>query len=620
MIAPRISQLACPLALAVLALAALAGAAGAETASWHFEKVLPPQQPGESSEEHLSRAPVGLGKVGDIEFFAPNRGLLITEGSPPTVPPGVWTYNGKEWHELASVCGATDGRIAWAGPDDFWTVSDGRPGAAAHEHEVPLQDNSLCHFDNGEVVSSYATHPFLPSSYQAMHAAACLSPADCWFGGDLLPAPEPGVKVESAFQLHWNGASVSEEPYPAEHAIEDLRKYGNDLFESVRLRRGEKLRGGESASAPPTLHLITPIGVQPTFLTLTPGFPQYDPQSRPYLLDSLHLASNEQALWGAANPLRPSASEIGEEEVVPGEVTIVHDSEGVWSQVLGFGTDPASGNPFTVSGRSEGENEQVTSIASEPASPDALLALTTPENSERGAAASAMVARISPSGEVSERATLPVGGEGVGAKGAADKITCPAPNDCWLTTTQGWLFHYSNRATGQLPENGDPDFSHLITSRPEDESTSAEVLDTLPIDNSGLPGETPATTASLVPTPTVEPELQVPVPLLTHLKSKLHGTTLELRFHLAVKARVRLVAKRRKQVVADTPMRTLAAGNRKLLLVLNRRRWPTKLDLQTHALAPLPTTSTRGAGTDSVGTGFFTLPKERTFAQAGRLP
>ncbi len=48
-----------------------------------------------------------------------------------------------------------------------------------------------------------------------------------------------------------------------------------------------------------------------------------------------------------------------------------------------------------------------------------------------------------------------------------------------------------------------------------------------------------------------------------------HGTTLELRFHLAVKARVRLLAKRHKQLVASTPTRTLAAGSRKLLLRLN---------------------------------------------------
>ena len=40
-------------------------------------------------------------------------------------------------------------------------------------------------------------------------------------------------------------------------------------------------------------------------------------------------------------------------------------------------------------------------------------------------------------------------------------------------------------------------------------------------------------------------------------------------------------------------MRTLAAGDRKLLLRLNRREWPTKLSLQTHALAPLPATTVK---------------------------
>ncbi len=54
------------------------------------------------------------------------------------------------------------------------------------------------------------------------------------------------------------------------------------------------------------------------------------------------------------------------------------------------------------------------------------------------------------------------------------------------------------------------------------------------------------------------------------------------------------VAKRRRRVVARTPMSTLAAGERRLLLRLDPRRWPTKLDLETHALAPLPVASTAG--------------------------
>ncbi len=115
--------------------------------------------------------------------------------------------------------------------------------------------------------------------------------------------------------------------------------------------------------------------------------------------------------------------------------------------------------------------------------------------------------------------------------------------------------------------------------------------------------------------------------LLTDLHSRLvHGTTLELRFHLAVKARVRLLAKRRKKVVASTPTRTLAAGNRKLLLRLNPHDWPTKLSLQTHALAPLPTTTVKeavggpehgGAGSNTVSTGLTVLPHVPSFARIG---
>ncbi len=110
------------------------------------------------------------------------------------------------------------------------------------------------------------------------------------------------------------------------------------------------------------------------------------------------------------------------------------------------------------------------------------------------------------------------------------------------------------------------------------------------------------------------------MPLLSHLRSRvLGGSTLQLSFHLAVKARLRLLAKRKRTVVAKTPTRTLNAGNRRLLLRLDRRRWPTKLDLQTHALAPLPTVSTRGAAVGTVSTGFFELPHTPLLSGPGAL-
>ncbi|HME02563.1 MAG TPA: hypothetical protein VKG38_05970, partial [Solirubrobacteraceae bacterium] len=160
----------------------------------------------------------------------------------------------------------------------------------------------------------------------------------------------------------------------------------------------------------------------------------------------------------------------------------------------------------------------------------------------------------------------------------------------------------------QLEEDTDPAFSNLITTRPRDESVPQVPPASLPVDDSGLAGEVPATYAPLVETKT-EPEARVAVPLLSGIHSRLlHGTTLELRFHLAVKARVRLLAKRRQRVVASTPARTFAAGSHKLLLLLNVKRWPTKLDLETHALAPLPTLSVKGAGANSVETS-LAFPK-----------
>ncbi|HXP37352.1 MAG TPA: hypothetical protein VN817_06270, partial [Solirubrobacteraceae bacterium] len=126
------------------------------TATWRLEQPAPPEPPvGVAG----SGTPIGLGLVGDMQFWAPNRGLLITAGNGNTIPAGLWVYNGERWHLLSNVCGATDGRIAWAAPEEFWTVSDGRPGQAANPKTglpAPLEDNTLCHFSHGEVVGSYA--------------------------------------------------------------------------------------------------------------------------------------------------------------------------------------------------------------------------------------------------------------------------------------------------------------------------------------------------------------------------------------------------------------------------------------------------------------------------------
>jgi hypothetical protein len=618
---------ALPLALCLcLGLPAARAAAEGEGAgaSWRLEPVMPPTLPGVPE----ATTPIGLGPIGDIQFWAPNRGLLITAGNPPTIPPGVWAYDGASWHELATQCGATDGRIAWAGPEEFWTVSDGRPGQSETEGTPPLADNTLCHFSGGGIVGSYGSLAFRADSYQAMHAAGCLSTTDCWFAGDKLPEGQVG-----SFHLHWDGASVTATPNPQGRSVHDMAAFGRRLYESVRITPSDQISPPESAFEPADLHTIAPRGVAPTFTSLRPessggqSLPVYSPEELPAALDFPHLSADGEELWAAADP-----AESRPPESAGAEVTILHYSGGVWSQPLGPSTDPAGGSPFTkfVSRTGtptaeeverERENEEVNSIAAEPSGAGAWVALSSRKGSATGPVAPALLARVSSDGTVAQRQSLPSRQEeleGVGGKGAAAKIVCPALNDCWMATTQGWLFHLADEAHRHLPRDTDPAFAGLITFRPPDAGVPAVVPDAPPLDDSGLPGERPA---ALGPVEAPPSESLVRVPLLSRLHTRLiHGSTVELRFHLAVRARIRLLAMRGKHVLAKTPMRTFASGDRKLLLRLDPKHWPTNLSLQTHALAPLPTTSTHGVGNNSVTTSLRKLPGVLAGGETESLP
>jgi hypothetical protein len=540
-------------------------------ASWRLEPVTPPELPdGESAS-----TPIGLGSVGDIEFDRPGRGLLITAGNGSTIPPGVWAFDGLHWHELSVVCGASDGRIAWAGPEEFWTVSDERPGQAADSRgtPAPTADDSLCRFSGGSVVASYAAPAFQATSYQAMHAAACLSAGDCWFAGDALPEPQVG-----SFHLHWNGraGTLEEDAYPGEgRPVEDMTEFGGSLYESVRISSSDPVV--EHLAEPPALHLINPIGVSPTFEPLA-GLPLYGPGEFPQALDALQLSAAGESLWAAAGPRRetPEGSE-------PATVTVDRYAAATgWQQLLG----PLSGaaDPFP--------GETVRSIAAEPQSEAAWVALAPSGEQGVDPNATALVARVSPDGAVTDEQTLPSAAEiaeGVGPKGAAAKISCPAVHECWLVTTEGWLFRLTALAPGSTTPEGldtDPAFAGLITYRPPDTGLPAEIPDTPPEDDSGAAlGEAPTVVESPAST-----HPRVTVALVSKVKvSVVHRTTLELRFHLTVRARVRLLARRHHAIVSATPSEVLRAGFHTLRLRLQTDRWPTKLEMQTHALAPLPT-------------------------------
>ena len=113
--------------------------------------------------------------------------------------------------------GHANGRIAWAGPDEFWTVSDGRAGQAsaqpAPNRRRRWKTTRSATSPAARSSRSYAQPAFEADSYQAMHGAACLGPTDCWFGGDPLPEPQIG-----AFHLHWNGRLARSRTVPRRRA------------------------------------------------------------------------------------------------------------------------------------------------------------------------------------------------------------------------------------------------------------------------------------------------------------------------------------------------------------------------------------------------------------------
>lgn len=606
------------LALLALALMAPAQAGAAEGAQWRLTPVYPPAPP-PGTPEPPTAYPVPLGQIGDIEFWSPNRGLLITSGTgnscaagaSASIPCGVFAYDGRGWHVLSTVCGGTEGRIAWAGPDEFWTISDQRPGQIV-EGGAELSKVSLCHFKDGQVAGSYAMPLEQPNSYLPMNAAACMSPDNCWFGGKLGEAPNFG-----AFHLHWDGSGVTAVYAPADHEVFSMALAGAGvLFESVSLPVEEEARidyGGEDPNHPAVLHQIDPPGSGVDFHNLLigdascggiefcPPLPDYgsdagglpvEPSTLgPFALSSDYTPSNSSAappqLWAVAGPDTREAASSGSGVAHPIALRYAEDPathERVWKQVLGS-EEFGGSDPFAT-------NETPQGVAAEPGAAAAWVTLHV-EDGE------AHVARVTAAGKVSERDVLGQA-QGVGRRGNAGPIACPAAGDCWLATSRGWLFHYTAESEGepQLPQDSDPNFTHVITFRPTDDGVVALPADEPPPDDS-LANQAPPPPPP-PPPPTPAPQILSNAPVLLGLRSHvIHGNTLELTFKLVAEAHVQLLAKRHGRVVAKTPRETLKAGRRKLLLRLNIHRWPTKLDLRATPLHPLlvssPSTSGGGA-------------------------
>ncbi len=525
--------------LAALLIAALAAAPVRGAPIWRLEQPAPP-----------AGVPfkVPLGAPGDLKFWSANRGLLTVEGN-STIPRGLFVWNGQSWRQLATVCGgpAETARIAWAGPTEFWVIS---------EPSLPRAGSglALCRFRDGQVVGSWSTRADAADPFRQMLSATCNGPADCWFGG-IGSQDALGTRV-GAFHLHWNGADLETIYGPQGRAVSDMQFHRGALVESTYVGKAPEDRGAdvelaEPEQAPRLLHRITGRSfANDPFLPKPPGG----------LADGselLALDSDGTDLWAvgggaASGPAAPAEGAVARAPLA--------------ARLLG--------NAFqelTLSGSEFGATDRLGDVAAMPGA-ETAMATVAPFADRNSVNSKATVALIGPDGTTATT-RLPASGAG---RGSAARIACPAPNDCWMVTRAGWLFHYSDGS--QLPLDTEPAFQGTIDFRPN-EAAEQFVPDALPVDDSELFAPPPIEDAKAK-----EPKTRKLPPLLKQIRSKLDGLTLTVSFTVTRRARVALLAKRSGKTVARTPQRTFGVGRHELALRLSRERYPTKLAFETKAL------------------------------------
>ena len=547
-------RVALSMLLALLAVGALAGPAGAAE-TWRSQ-----QPPGANGSYPL------LGEVGDVECWAANRCVLIAGGN-GGVAAGIFAYDGDRWYRYSTVCGGEQGRVAWAGPTEFWTVSTQQAGQATGEEPPPAI--SLCHFKDGQVVASYGEPVGVASSYMQMYGAACNGPSDCWFGGARLP----GTPNVGAFHLHWDGATVTPTPSLTTvselsdpgRRVADIAYHDGSFYEAVDVEEGdqpnpeEEVARDEFGLGPSLVHRLSP-GTSTPFKPLIGAEPLDLGEGSPTDLGGTLLAGAEgEDLWAVAGST--------------GEPTPV---------VLRLGKSGPAQLALSDPGAVLAQSVEVRAAAADPGADRVWVALRRFGDGNETLLSPARLTSVAADGTVAPEVTLPLpgdesDGEPVGNKGVASALACPGPEQCWLATRKGWLFHL-----GPNPApNADPVMHTLITSRPADNSLPSLPPLELPQDDSGLEegGNEQGPEIGEEPLPP-----KVIPPLVRKIKFRMvTDTLLEMSFTLREKARVQLLGYRAGAKVAKTPKRVLAKGRRSLRLELDPKAWPTRFDLEAKA-------------------------------------
>jgi hypothetical protein len=414
-----------------------------------------------------------------------------------------------------------------------------------------------------------------------MDAAACAGPDDCWFAG--IGSEDPSGQRIGAFHLHWDGTNLTSSYQPQGRGVSALAFFDGAFYESTFV-------GAQPGDTVDPVTLSSPEPSGPSLIHELVGGTFADTSFLPYPYQGvpaegtelLSAKSDGGELWfsggGAASGPAAATASGG---VVAGPPVLVHLVEPFYEQV------PIEPSLF-------GEQDRFVDVAPVPGL-DAAWVADQPFSQRGSSTAKAKVALIEAGGGAAVD-TLPTSGAG---RGSAQLVAATGPEEAWMATSAGWLFHYSNGAV--LPEDTDPNWAGTITVRPN-ESVAQFVSDTPPPDDSRLFAPPPVAVeqAASAEAPTAE---VIPA-LLKDIKVNRHDLTVTVSFELTRLADVQLVAKRHGKAIAKTAKERLKAGRHALKLSFNAKRWPTGLSFKTKELTkPVPVPASGGGTSTSPGAG-----------------